>query len=98
MHGGSDRLYRDGELVAERRKPSDRLLMWLLSHHNPETYGWAARPNAGAPNVSFFPTIHARRELPGALDALTDIDRSACPAEGLVLGDFHAGDDPPPRA
>ncbi len=95
IHGGRDRLYKDGELVAERRKPSDRLLMWLLAHHNPGTYGWAAKPPAHAPDMSFFPMQHARSELPIHLANIADVERSECAAEGLVLDDLDPGEDSP---
>ena len=31
LHGRSERVYRDGELVMERKMPSDYLLTWLLA-------------------------------------------------------------------
>ena len=63
VHGTPDRIYKDGALVLERRKPSDKLLMWLLTHHDPVTYGWASRPPGHAPDMSFFRVQHARAEL-----------------------------------
>ena len=88
VHGASERLYKDGELVAERRKPSDRLLMWLLAHHNPSTYGWAAKPPGHAPDMSFFPHHHARTELPVHVANIADIEADDCEAECLVTDDF----------
>lgn len=98
IHGTHERLYKNGELVAERRKASDRLLMWLLAHHHPTAYGWAAKPPATAPDMSFFVVEHARTELPPLLGSLRDVPDSACPAELLAIGDFDMADDPVPRA
>jgi len=98
IHGTSERLYKDGELVAERRKPSDRLLMWLLSHHHPTAYGWAAKPPATAPDMTFFVVEHARKELPSLFDRLSDVSAESCPVEPLGIGDFDIADDPGPRA
>ena len=97
VHGGSERLYKGGELIAERRRASDRLLMWLLAHHRPDTYGWAARPPGHAPEMRFFPNQHARTELPAHLANICDVDRADCAAECLIPEDFDP-DDPPPRA
>ncbi|MBV9528895.1 hypothetical protein [Sphingomonas sp.] len=85
VHGVTDRLYRNGELVAERRRPSDRLLMWLLAHHNPTAYGWAAKPPATAPDRSFFVVEHARAELPPLLDQLGDVPAADCPVDEAVV-------------
>jgi hypothetical protein len=98
IHGASERLYKDGELIAERRKPSDRLLMWLLTHHNPTVYGWAAKPPGTAPDMTFFVVEHARRELPPLLDQLGDVAPADCPAERLGIRDFDTLEEPAPRA
>lgn len=39
LHGRVERIYKDGELVAERRVPSDYLLTWLLSRLDPAQFG-----------------------------------------------------------
>lgn len=93
IHGSFERLYKNGELVAERRKPSDRLLMWLLAHHHPTAYGWAAKPPGTAPDMSFFVVEHARRELPPLLERLDDVANDDCPAELLSIKDFESEDD-----
>lgn len=85
IHGASERLYKNGQLLAERRKPSDRLLMWLLSHHDPVTYGWLARPQPEVPDASFYPVQAARRELPELLARIEAVD---CAAESLAAGDY----------
>jgi hypothetical protein len=98
VHGSTERLYKDGELVAERRRPSDRLLMWLLAHYDAGTFGWASRPPGDAPDISFFKLPHARRELPGLIGELKDVERSECPAERLVAGDHYDEGEAVPRA
>src|SRR5260221_13940418 len=39
LHGRSERFYRDGELVMERKMPSDYLLTWLLARLDPLQFG-----------------------------------------------------------
>ena len=97
VHGSVESIYRDGVLVEERRKPSDRLLIWLLSHHDPVTYGWLERPQREAPHASFYPLQSARSELPGLLGQLADIDPAACCAEHVAGPDVDY-DTPSPRA
>lgn len=98
IHGAVERVYKDGELVAERRKPSERLLMWLLAHHDPGTYGWASKPPADAPDIRFFPLAHAREELPKLVGKLADVAAADCPAEGLAGDDLDSSENPPPPA
>ena len=97
VHGTVERYYRNGELVGERRKPSDRLLMWLLRHHDPVGYGWLARPQDQAVHQSFRPVQWARHELPGLVGALVPVSRDECPVEVLVTDDFDSI-EPTPEA
>ena len=97
VHGSVESIYRGGELVEERRKPSDRLLMWLLSHRDPVSYGWLSKPHKEAPHISFYPLQSARDELPVLLDALSDIDTESCPAEPVADADIDY-DRSDPRA
>ena len=52
--GGPERrtgqVWHDGELVAEKRQPSDRLLMWLLARLDPKRFAapWELRGDRGA--------------------------------------------------
>lgn len=98
IHGTAECLYKNGELIAERRRPNDRLLMWLLAHHHPTAYGWAARPPATAPDKSFFVVEHARTELSPLLDQLGDVAPADCAAELLSIHDLDTAGDRPPRA
>ena len=88
VHGTPDRIYKDGVLVLERRKPRDKLLMWLLTHHDPVTFGWASRPPGHAPDLSFFRVQHARAELAGHLANIADVPPAECPAEAVPSGGY----------
>lgn len=98
VHGSVERIYRNGELVEERREPSDRLLMWLLSHHDPVAFGWLTKPQKVAPDPSYYSLQHARRELPGQLPKLTDVDPADCSVEYLGTRDFDPYDEHGPDA
>jgi len=95
VHGSVERVYRNGELVEERVKPSDKLLMWLLSHHDPSAYGFLARPQKEAPDASFYALQHARRELPAHLANLADVDPADCPGEPVSADDYGRYETPP---
>ena len=58
LHGRSERFYKDGELVMERKMPSDYLLTWLLAHRpgavrKPKRQG--ARRGGGRPARTLAP-------------------------------------------
>ena len=88
IHGSVERIYRNGELVEERRKTSDKLLMWLLGHIDPVSFGWLSRAPRGAPDISFYKLQHARKELPKQLRKMSDIDAADCPAEQALGTDL----------
>jgi hypothetical protein len=72
LHGRSERFYRDGELVMERKMPSDYLLTWLLSRLDPLQFGSpAARALAAATGN---PRERSRQSLPELVASLTDDD------------------------
>ena len=68
LNGRVEQIYREGELVGERRVPSDRLLTWLLARLDPKRFAlpWEQRGDADpqAEAVDAFPTL---------LDAVTDL-------------------------
>ena len=90
VHGSVERYYKNGELVGERRKPSDRLLMWLLRHHDPVGFGWLNRPPGKPVDDSFYPVQSARAALPGLVGDLQEVTRDECPAELLVSDDYDS--------
>jgi hypothetical protein len=76
VNGRVERFYKDGELVMERRVPSDHLLTWLLSRLDPLTFGSpAARAHALATGD---PLEKARKALPGLMANLADVPPEEC--------------------
>jgi len=88
VHGTVEQVYYKGELVGERRRPDNRLLMWLLSHHDPVTYGYLSRPQKNAAHESFYLARAARAEMPKLVKKLTDVPFDECPAERTSLADY----------
>lgn len=70
ISGRIEQVWQGGELVAEKRMPSDRLLMWLLARLDPRRFAapWELRGDADAD-----PQAEARTSFPAQLDALSDI-------------------------
>lgn len=69
IHGRVEQVYQSGDLVAEKRLPSDRLLMWLLARLDPRRYAapWELRKDGAAD-----PQAEAREAFPALLDALPE--------------------------
>ena len=88
INGSVERIYRNGELVEERRKPSDRLLMWLLSHHNPTSYGWLSKPPKEYTHDSFYLPQAAQKALPKLLGKLADVPEEDCPVDRVAASEF----------
>lgn len=90
INGRVERFYKDGELVMERRMPSDYLLTWLLSRLDPLRFGSpSARAHAA---MTGDPREAARKSLPGLLDSLTDVAPEDCPAESIDYLDGRLGE------
>jgi len=70
IHGRVEQVYHDGTLVAEKRVPSERLLMWLLARLDPARFAapWEQRKGDCAD-----PQAAAHGAFPALLGALTDI-------------------------
>lgn len=68
INGRIDQIFEHGELVGERRVPSDRLLTWLLARLDPRRFAlpWEQRGDAD-------PQAVAVAAFPGQLDALADV-------------------------
>jgi hypothetical protein len=87
LHGRSERFYRDGELVMERKMPSDYLLTWLLSRLDPLTFG---SPAAMALAVATGdPRERSRNSLPELTASLSDDE---CPTESGEYLDERLGE------
>lgn len=67
INGRIEQVYRDGELIAERRVPSDRMLQWLLARLDPKRFAlpWEQRGEAD-------PQADAVASFQGLLDSLAD--------------------------
>jgi hypothetical protein len=67
INGRVEQIYRDGNLVGERRVPSDKLLTWLLSRLDPKRFAlpWEQRADAD-------PQATAVTDFSGQLDAISD--------------------------
>jgi hypothetical protein len=89
INGRAERFYKDGELVMERRLPSDRLLTWLLSHLDPARFGGPMRQAmlAGAD-----PRTLAAVALPALSAAMTDIAPEDCKCESGAFVDHRSGE------
>lgn len=70
ISGRVEQVWQSGELVAEKRMPSDKLLMWLLARLDPRRFAapWEQR-KGGAVD----PQAEARANFPAQLDGLGDI-------------------------
>lgn len=70
IHGRIEQVYNGGDLVSEKRVPSDRLLMWLLARFDPRRFAmpWETRGGDEGPD----PQEDARQALPALLDELVD--------------------------
>jgi hypothetical protein len=69
IHGRTEQVWHEGNLVAEKRAPSDKLLMWLLARLDPRRFAapWELRKDGAAD-----PQAEARASFPAQLDALSD--------------------------
>ena len=68
LNGRVEQIYREGELIAEKRTPNDRLLTWLLARLDPKRFAlpWEQRGDAD-------PQKEANAAFPALLDAVTDV-------------------------
>jgi hypothetical protein len=90
INGRVERFYKDGELVMERRIPSDYLLTWLLSRLDPLTFG---SPLAKSHAMAIGdPRETARKALPGLLDGFTDVPPDECEVEPIDYLDDRLGE------
>lgn len=67
LNGRLEQVYQGGDLVAERRVPNDRMLMWLLARLDPKRFALPSEQRADAD-----PQAEALAAFPAVLDAITD--------------------------
>ncbi|THD37873.1 MAG: hypothetical protein E7773_02530 [Sphingomonas sp.] len=70
INGRVEQVWQQGDLVMEKRVPSERLLMWLLARLDPRRFAapWEMRGGDGAD-----PQAAARDAFPAQLDGLSDL-------------------------
>ncbi|MFL6720379.1 MAG: hypothetical protein ACJ8FT_01050 [Sphingomonas sp.] len=90
VNGRVERFYKDGELVMERRIPSDYLLTWLLSRLDPLQFGSPTAKALAA--ATGDPREKARNDMPRLLDGLTDVSPEQCAFEPIDFLDEHLGE------
>lgn len=90
VHGRVERFYKNGELVMERRLPSDYLLTWLLARLDPLRFGSPSAKALAA--ATGDPRERARNSLPGLLDSLADVAPEDCPVESIDYLDPRLGE------
>ena len=79
LHGRSERFYKDGELVMERKVPSDYLLTWLLARLDPLQFGSPGAKALAA--AAGDPRERSRQSLPDLIAFLTAVPDEDCPIE-----------------
>jgi hypothetical protein len=90
VNGRVERFYKDGELVMERRIPSDYLLTWLLARLDPLTFG---SPAAKAQALAMGdPREKARLDLPRLMATFEDVSEEECPTEDIDYLDERLGE------
>jgi hypothetical protein len=69
INGRTEQLWQEGELVAEKRLPSDRMLMWLLARLDPRRFAsaWEKRGDTADPQAA------AHQAFPDQLARLADV-------------------------
>lgn len=84
IHGRIEQIYHEGQLIGERRVPSERLLMWLLARLDPKAFAapWERRKD----DVS-DPQGEAQAAFPALLDALTDTPAFTARVAATLLPD-----------
>jgi len=90
INGRVERHYRDGELVMERRIPSDYLLAWSVARLNPLMFGSPTAQALAA--TTGDPREKARTELTGLMNAFEDVSEEDCPCEDIDFLDERLGE------
>jgi hypothetical protein len=78
IHGRVEQIYFGGELLDEKRIPSDRLLMWLLARLDPKRFAF---PWERGKDEAADPQREAQQDFSAKLAALTDTPEDSDPPE-----------------
>jgi len=90
VNGRVERFYKDGELVMERRIPSDYLATWLLSRLAPAQFGSPTAQALAA--ATGDPRDAARNSLPDLMASFEDVPEEECPCEDIDYLDGRLGE------
>jgi hypothetical protein len=90
VNGRVERFYKNGELVMERRIPSDYLLTWFLARLDPLQFGSPSAKALAA--ATGDPREKARTDLPGLVAAFEDVAPEECEAEPIDFLDPRVGE------
>jgi hypothetical protein len=90
LNGRVERHYKDGELVMERRIPSDYLLTWFIARLDPLMFGSPTAQALAA--ATGDPREAARREIAGLMDSFEDVPEEDCPTEEIDYLDPRLGE------
>ena len=90
VNGRVERHYKDGELVMERRIPSDYLLSWVVARLNPLMFGSPTAQALAA--ATGDPRDKAANELPGLIASFEDVPEEECPTEEIDYLDDRLGE------
>jgi hypothetical protein len=90
VNGRVERHYKNGELVMERRIPSDYLMTWFISRLDPAMFGSPTAKALAA--ATGDPRERARIELPGLLASFEDVPEKECPTEDIDYLDDRLGE------
>ena len=90
INGRVERFYKDGELVMERRMPSDYLLTWFIARLDPLQFGSPGAKALAA--ATGDPREKARAELPALMASFDDVPEEECPTEDFDYLDDRLGE------
>lgn len=90
INGRVERFYKNGELVMERRIPSDYLLTWFLSRLDPATFGSPSAKALAA--ATGDPRDAARNSLPALMASFEDVPEEECEFEPIDFIDPRLGE------
>ena len=90
LNGRVERHYKDGELVLERRIPSDYLLSWVVARLNPLMFGSPTAQALAA--ATGDPGDKARNSLPELMASFEDVPEEDCPTEDIDFLDDRLGE------
>jgi hypothetical protein len=90
INGRAERFYKDGELVMERRMPSDFMLTWLLARLDPLQFGSPTAKALAA--AAGNPREAARADLPALTAALADVSEQECECDDFEQMDLRTGE------